>query len=191
MKIGTRGHYSVIAMVELARETRKGKPVALSKIAEKQRIPLNYLEQLFVELKKAKLVKGIRGAFGGYLMGKAASHINVWEILEGVGEQTRLNHCLCGPEKQSFCMGRTSHCDVHMIWEQTAGRMREFLESITLSDIVKSRDFSESNGLNFHLKHTTSLGDKAPKAHPALETGHVEKEDASKQSRKRIYLSRS
>lgn len=184
MKIGTRGHYSVIAMIELGRQTYLGKPVSLSRIAEKQLIPLNYLEQLFAELKKAKLVKGVRGAFGGYLLAKAASQITVWDILKGSGESTRLNQC-SGDSAKLFCMGRTTHCDVHGLWTNLVQKVQNHLETIKLVDLMQGKGQATEETLNFYIKHTTSSDNQSVTMNKKYE-GVVDRNDSANKKGLRI-----
>ncbi len=155
MKIGTRGHYSLIAMVELARRTASGKPVSLSLIAEKQNIPLNYLEQLFVQLKKAGLVQGVRGAFGGYFLSRNASKINVWSVLEGSGELMHLKRC--DDDLKPFCLGEGRHCEVHSLWIETTNQVKLMLEKVSLKNILDRADGKNQSALNFFASHTTFL----------------------------------
>ena len=189
MKIGTRGHYSVIAMIELGRQTYLGKPVSLSRIADSQLIPLNYLEQLFVELKKARLVKGVRGAFGGYLLAKAASKINVWDILAGSGEFTRLNQC-SGDDTKPFCMGRTDCCNVHGLWENLGAYIQSHLETVTLSDLMQSKSQAMEETLNFYVKHTTSVDKRPAEVSVVVHNDTVESNDTSTRAKKGIRISR-
>lgn len=189
MKIGTRGHYSLIAMIELARQTYLDKPVSLARIAERQFIPPNYLEQLFVEMKKANLVRSVRGAFGGYLLAKEASNINVWDILEGSGELTRLNQC-SGNKTKPFCMGRTTSCGVHDLWENLTVKIKAYLETVTLADLMETPIQTKEGTLNFYVKHTTSL-DKNPAELSAEEhKDDVGSNDTSASPQKGIHISR-
>ena len=155
MKIGTRGHYSLIAMIELARRTSFGKPVSLSIIAEKQNIPLNYLEQLFVQLKKAGLVKGVRGAFGGYFLARSAAKINVWHVLEGSGEPMNLKRC--SDDIKPFCLGTGGHCEVHNLWIETTNQIKLMLEKVSLKNILDRTEAKNQEALNFFGPHTTFL----------------------------------
>lgn len=81
MKISTRGRYGLRALVDLAKHD-KGEPIALSSIAERQKLSLNYLEQVFGFLRKAEIVRSIKGASGGYCLGRSAGEITVKEVLE-------------------------------------------------------------------------------------------------------------
>ena len=75
MKLSTKGRYGLRAVLDLAvHDTDEA--VALSQIAERQGISMNYLEQLIPKLRKAGIVKGIRGAQGGYILAKPADKIS-------------------------------------------------------------------------------------------------------------------
>ena len=80
MKLTTRGEYGLRAILDLALREGEG-PVSLKSIAERQDISDHYLEQLFSSLRKAGLVKSVRGAQGGYLLGKPAEEITVGDVI--------------------------------------------------------------------------------------------------------------
>ena len=81
MKLSTKGKYGLKAMFELAVSGNEKDPVPLKYIANRQEISDQYLEQIFSSLKKAGLVKSVRGAQGGYFLSKPASEITVADIL--------------------------------------------------------------------------------------------------------------
>jgi len=78
--ISTKGIYGLSAMYELSL-IKSEKPTQTKKISERAKIPQNYLEQLLVILKRAELVKSIRGAHGGYILAKNADDILIKDIL--------------------------------------------------------------------------------------------------------------
>ena len=67
MQLTTKGRYAVTAMLDLA-SNESTRPVTLDMISQRQNISLSYLEQLFAKLRKASLVKSVRGPGGGYLL---------------------------------------------------------------------------------------------------------------------------
>ena len=83
MHISTQGRNAVRAMIDLALRERAG-PVALARIAARQRISLSYLEQLFSRLRRAGLVRSTRGPGGGYTLGRAAGEVSVADIVTAV-----------------------------------------------------------------------------------------------------------
>jgi Rrf2 family transcriptional regulator, iron-sulfur cluster assembly transcription factor len=85
MKLTTRGHYSVKAMLDLSLQPGFG-PASVNAIAVRQSLPAPYLEKLLIELRRAGLVKSIRGSQGGYKLAKKPTRISLGEILAAVGE---------------------------------------------------------------------------------------------------------
>ncbi len=71
MRVSTKGRYGLRAMVDLA-EHEEGKAIPIREISERQNISEQYLEQLFATLRKAELVKSVRGAHGGYMLNHEA-----------------------------------------------------------------------------------------------------------------------
>ena len=76
MILSTKGRYAVMAMVDLALQPQ-ARPVGLATIADRQEIPLAYLEQIFARLKRAGLVKSVRGPGGGYQLARAGEAITI------------------------------------------------------------------------------------------------------------------
>ncbi len=95
MRLTTKGRYAVTAMLDLAFHSQI-KPVTLTDIAARQTISLSYLEQLFARLRRANMVKGIRGPGGGYTLAGEASGINIADIIAAVDEP--LDATKCGGE---------------------------------------------------------------------------------------------
>jgi Rrf2 family transcriptional regulator, iron-sulfur cluster assembly transcription factor len=85
MKLTTRGHYSVKAMLDLSLQPGYG-PASVRAIAQRQSLPAPYLEKLLIELRQAGLLLSIRGSQGGYQLARSPHHISLGEILEAVGE---------------------------------------------------------------------------------------------------------
>jgi Rrf2 family protein len=133
MELTTRGRYAVMAMADLARNGA-GEPVALAAIAERQKLSLAYLEQLFARLRRAELVISARGRSGGYRLGRPASQIVVSDILNAVAEETRMTRC-SGDEGHG-CLGNT-RCLTHNLWQALGAHIAAFLGGVTLEEVVK------------------------------------------------------
>ncbi|MDC0348916.1 Rrf2 family transcriptional regulator [Alphaproteobacteria bacterium] len=162
MKIGTKGHYAVTAMVELSKHNVFGQPIPLSSLAKSQNISVNYLEQLFIKMRKAGLVKSVRGAFGGYLLTQPPCHIYVWDVLIAAGEGMRINRCDSGLKK-AHCFGGGSKCLIHDIWAETESRIQNYLGSISLQDILEKQEQKTTKPLNFFEEDPKySKGESSP-----------------------------
>lgn len=140
MKLGTKGRYAVMAMVDLARhlsaDPKRG-PVTLADIAERQEISLSYLEQLFSRLRKAGLVKSVRGPGGGYVLGRPANELRVSDIVIAVDEPLKATRCR--PGSGQGCMADGGRCLTHDLWEELGNQIYTFLNGVTLADVCARR----------------------------------------------------
>ncbi len=137
MKFGTRGRYAVTALADLADCGVCG-PVCLSGIAERQKISLSYLEQLFVRLRRAGLVKSVRGPGGGYLLAIEPEEVVIAAIIDAVGE-TIGAECCEADGSAAGCRDDQSHCLGHELWRELARHTRAYLASVTLADVIHHR----------------------------------------------------
>ena len=92
LKLGTKGRYAVMAMVDLA-QSGTDKPVSIMDISLRQNISVSYLEQLFGKLRKGSQVKSVRGPGGGYILARSATQIKVLDIILAVDEPIKTTRC--------------------------------------------------------------------------------------------------
>lgn len=137
MKLGTRGRYTVTALADLAGCGLCG-PVCLSGIAERQKISLPYLEQLFVHLRRAGLVRSVRGPGGGYLLAIEPEKVAIVTIIDAVGE-TIGEECCESDGQAAGCREDESRCLGHELWRDLAQHIRSFLANVTLADVINRR----------------------------------------------------
>ncbi|WP_207477521.1 Rrf2 family transcriptional regulator [Arenibaculum pallidiluteum] len=148
MRLSTKGRYAVMAMVDLASTGREG-PVALADIARRQEISLSYLEQLFAKLRRAGLVRSVRGPGGGYMLGRAAVQTRISDIVLAVDEPIRATRCTAG--SASGCHADRSRCITHDLWEELGNQIHLFLSSVTVADVVERRVLGTS-GLSDEMR---------------------------------------
>lgn len=141
MKLSTKGRYGLKAMFELSLTHSKG-PVSIKVIAKRQNIPEQYLEQIFSKLKKAKLIKSVRGAQGGYLLSKRASDITVYDILVVLEGPVSISDCLINEDSCE----NSNACVTKLVWAKMKDAIEDVMKSITLCDMVN--DYYESNSIN-------------------------------------------
>ncbi|MGR8929673.1 MAG: Fe-S cluster assembly transcriptional regulator IscR [Gammaproteobacteria bacterium] len=137
MRLTTKGRYAVTAMLDLAYHSQKH-PVTLTDIATRQIISLSYLEQLFARLRKAGMVKGVRGPGGGYTLNRNANDINVAEIIEAVDE----------PVDSTKCGGKANchndqPCITHDLWMGLKDHIQAYLKEISLGQLLERELVSE------------------------------------------------
>jgi Rrf2 family transcriptional regulator, iron-sulfur cluster assembly transcription factor len=133
VELNTKGRYAVTAMADLAKFGGGGGAVPLSAIAERQRISLAYLEQLFVKLRRAGLVRSERGRAGGYRLDRAASQISVAEVMRAVDEGVRMTRC--NGEEAAPCVPG-ARCLTHGLWDALGEQIAWFLDNVMLDDVV-------------------------------------------------------
>jgi Rrf2 family iron-sulfur cluster assembly transcriptional regulator len=136
VKLSTKGRYAVMAMVDLARHAQ-AKPVSLSDIAARQEISLSYLEQLFARLRRAELVKSVRGPGGGYRLARTSADTRVSEIILAVDEPIKATRCT--EMGASGCRADRSKCLTHDLWEELGNQIHLFLNSVSLSDVLERK----------------------------------------------------
>ena len=133
MKLTTKGRFAVTAMIDLALR-HEGGPVTLAGISERQSISLSYLEQLFGKLRRHNLVSSVRGPGGGYRLAKEGADMSVAEIISAVDEP--LDATMCGGKanckEENLCM-------THQLWSNLNARMLDYLNSVTLADLVETQ----------------------------------------------------
>lgn len=142
MELNTRGRYAVMAMADLAKHGG-GSAVALSAIAQRQKISLDYLEQLFLKLRRSGLVESQRGRYGGYKLSRPAAEIFVAEIMTAVDEGTRMTRCFgddTGP-----CLGDT-RCLTHDLWTALGAEIENFLARVSLRDVLEGIPSRQADG---------------------------------------------
>lgn len=131
MKISTKGRYGLRALVDIAANGENG-PVPLAQVAGRQKISLNYLEQVFGILRKADLVVSVKGASGGYRLARDMDDITVKEVLEALEGRFSITDFLdSSPEDP------VQKALKELLWDVIDKRVNEFLEARTLGQLVR------------------------------------------------------
>jgi len=120
-------------MIDLALREHAG-PVTLSGISFRQKISLSYLEQLFGKLRRHELVDSVRGPGGGYSLARRMAEISVADIIYAVDEPIDATQCR-GKEN---CLDE-HRCLTHDLWANLNRTVVEYLDSVTLHDLVKEQ----------------------------------------------------
>jgi Rrf2 family transcriptional regulator, iron-sulfur cluster assembly transcription factor len=133
MRLTTKGRFAVTAMIDLALRQHAG-PVSLAGISDRQSISLSYLEQLFGKLRRRALVESVRGPGGGYMLGRPAMDISVADIIYAVDEALDATQC----KGQENCLD-DRRCLTHDLWANLNARMVEYLDGVSLGDLVNEQ----------------------------------------------------
>ncbi len=140
IKISTRGRYGLEAILDLAIHVSEG-PVNLKSISERQGISDKYLEQLFIALKRDKIVDSIRGAQGGYILSKDPGDISVKDVLDVLEGPLAPVDCII-EDKENQC-DRFEGCVTKVLWKKLMDELNSITESVTIGDLVVC--FKDSN----------------------------------------------
>jgi Rrf2 family iron-sulfur cluster assembly transcriptional regulator len=149
MQLTTKGRYAVTAMLDLASNV-SARPVTLDMISQRQNISLSYLEQLFAKLRKASLVKSIRGPGGGYLLNVSAENVTLTQIIEAVDENIDLRRC----HGLKNCL-RGKQCLSHHLWCEVSDQIRDFLSTRNLQQVID--DYNANETANETAKETVRI----------------------------------
>ncbi len=134
MRISAKGRYGLRALFDLALNYGQG-PILIKDIARRQIIPEAYLEQIFLSLKKAGLVKSLRGAYGGYLLAREPQGINIKEIMDILEGADPVVPCL---ENAQVC-SLFKDCLLKDFWEELGQAQNSLMGRITLADLVRKK----------------------------------------------------
>ncbi|QJD58344.1 Fe-S cluster assembly transcriptional regulator IscR [Pseudomonas sp. gcc21] len=134
MRLTTKGRYAVTAMLDLALHADQG-PITLADISMRQGVSISYLEQLFAKLRRSRLVESVRGPGGGYRLAGGPDAISVAQIVEAVNDSMDATRCLGKGDCQDGEI-----CLTHHLWTDLSNRLRNFLNDITLAELVSRED---------------------------------------------------
>ncbi|TVP93330.1 MAG: Fe-S cluster assembly transcriptional regulator IscR [Pseudomonadaceae bacterium] len=134
MRLTTKGRYAVTAMLDLALHESQG-PITLADISQRQGVSISYLEQLFAKLRRNKLVESVRGPGGGYRLSGGAGNISVAQIVEAVNDSMDATRCRGKGDCQNGAV-----CLTHHLWSDLSDRLHQFLDDISLAELVSRAD---------------------------------------------------
>ena len=134
MKLSTKGRYGLRALIDLAKYSEI-EPVSISSIASRQGISERYLEQLMALLKKAGLVKSIRGASGGYTLARSTDDISVGDVLRALEGNLEPVDCpaFSGQEGCESAGG----CVTKYVWKKINESINQTVDKMKISELVE------------------------------------------------------
>ena len=134
MRITTLAEYGVICALHLARRAAEG-PVTGRDIAARERLPVDYVEQILLRLRRAEIVRSTRGAHGGYELARGADEISIRAVIAASETTTFDLHCVSHPVEEERCSA--SHaCSIRPVWQLLQQKIDDVLEGIRLSDLL-------------------------------------------------------
>ena len=142
MRISTKGDYATRALQDLALHYEQG-PIPIEKIATRQGLPIRYLEQLLLTLKRAGFLQSKRGVNGGYSLAKPPAAITLGEILRAVDGPIEPIYCV-GEQPREQC-ARETECVLREVWARVTQAVSSIVDQTSLLDLCnRARAVSES-----------------------------------------------
>ena len=156
MRITTLAEYGVICALHLARRVGEG-PVTGRDIAAREKLPVDYVEQILLRLRRAEIVKSTRGAHGGYALAKAPQDVSVRDVIAASELQTFDLHCVSHPVEEERCSS-AQNCSIRPVWMLLQQRIDAVLEGVRLADLLHQES---------EVRQRVGLADPEP-AEPAV-----------------------
>jgi len=136
MMLTTRGRYAVTSLIDIA-TLGSIKPVNLTDISIRQNISIRYLEQIFLKLKNAGLVRAVKGPGGGYVLSRALEEISIKEIIDAAEEKMEMTRC--GNSLEKACGKNNTRCATHHLWNGLGNHINAYLRNISIKDVIENR----------------------------------------------------
>jgi len=134
MRVTTWTEYSLIITLHLARNGSS--PVAARVVAEEEQLPGDYTEQICLRLRRAGLVRSVRGARGGYVLAKDPAAISVRDVMTACERATFALNCDTHPVNPERC-DTEGNCSIRPVWRALQRRIDDLLDSVTLADLLR------------------------------------------------------
>ena len=140
MRFNTKAEYGLAAIADIAIQHEQGKKAVTAEIAKRQRISLKYLEQILLQLRRANLIYAAKGKNGGYSLARAASSIRMTDVLNALDSSI-----LADSAELDAADGIRINLKV-CLWDRVNSHMREFMDNLTLAELLAQCDAFESGG---------------------------------------------
>ncbi len=133
IKLSTKTRYGLRALLYMAERYDGQRTVPVGEIAKEQEVSEKYLEQLFLKLRRSKLIRSVRGAQGGYMLGRPPEDITIACVVDSLEGDITFADCLL----PGGCRNQGT-CPTHELWSRLKGSIDEILEDTTLADLLKN-----------------------------------------------------
>ena len=150
MRLTTKSRYGTRAIFDIAYNSA-GMPVQIKDISKRQEIPPRYLEQIFHKLKKANVVKSVRGPGGGYVLTSDPKKITVGDIIRAIKEPIYPVFCADEKDGHNKKCSKTVLCVTRQVWIEAGEKITEYFDSITIRDLCER---ARKMGITKDVKHT-------------------------------------
>jgi Rrf2 family protein len=152
VRITTLAEYGVICALHLARRRGEG-PITGREIAAAEKLPVDYVEQILLRLRRAEIVRSTRGAHGGYALARPAEEISIRDVIAASEMTTFDLHCVSHPVESERCSAAHA-CSIRPVWQLLQRKIDDVLEAVRLSDLLhEESEVRELVGLGSAVAH--------------------------------------
>ena len=151
MKVTRRAEYALRALLDMAEHAEEG-PLRIEEIARRQRIPKNFLANLLVPLKRARLVQSKKGPDGGYFLARPARRITVGEVLRLIDGPVAPIQCVARELGEKCEMG--GDCGYFPVWQRVRDAVAEIVDHTTIADVLdehRRTAASRARAIMYHI----------------------------------------
>ena len=134
MRITTWAEYGLICSLHLARRFGDG-PITGREVATRERLPVDYVEQILLRLRRAGLVNSTRGARGGYVLARPPAEVTVRDVIAASEHATFDLHCVSHPVGEERC-AESQNCSIRPVWQMLQRKIDDVLDSVVLADLL-------------------------------------------------------
>ena len=138
MKVSSRVDYAISCILRIADLYEDGRTVTINEIASKEKIEYDYVERLCVMMRKAGLLKSVRGASGGYRLAKDPSRISALEVVLAIDNEILELICFRKKGRRRRCI-HLSRCKIRVLWQDLKDKMETHLKSYTIEKLIRLR----------------------------------------------------
>lgn len=135
MRITTWAEYGVICALHLARRASEG-PVTGRDIAAQEKLPADYVEQILLRLRRADVIRSVRGARGGYMLARPATEISIRDVIHASELETFSLHCVTHPVGEDRCSA-SHECSIRPVWLMLQKKIDDVLEGVALAELLQ------------------------------------------------------
>jgi Rrf2 family protein len=131
LQVSRKVDYALRAVIHLASDEHRERSCTVAEIAERERIPKQFLEKIIRDLIRTGLVKSRRGPHGGYVLGRPAEEMTFRNVIEAVEGPISLNVCV-GEHAECFLMGA---CGMNRVWAEGQRRVMDLFQNTTIASV--------------------------------------------------------
>lgn len=141
MRLTMKGDYGLRAMIDLAAHYGQG-PIPSSDIAARELVPEHFLDQLLITLRRAGLLKSLRGPQGGHMLAHPPAKITMGDVLRALEGNTAPMECVPTPSSCQLAPG----CAIRSVWVQVDDFTQKLLNLTTLEQLAAQHQVPSQQG---------------------------------------------